>query len=122
MSGLSHLDGRGRLTSYGQVVAIGLAVLFGAATSGYGCTAGDDPAREPSPDTPAAAATTGTPAPAATATAVPTPIVDLRIVGSEEFRARVRAALQLLSKRVPVALEQVERGNYSANLPEGSGR
>ncbi len=36
--------------------------------------------------------------------------MDIRLVGSEEFRARVREALHLLAERVPVALERVEQG------------
>ena len=113
--------------------AIGFAVLFGVAASGYGCNADDGPASDPSPVSQAATVTptptttprpttvvtatdtpvpqaTATPTPPATATAVPTPIVDIRLIGSEEFRARVRAALQLLSERVPGALEGVEEG------------
>lgn len=114
--------------------AIGLAVLVSIAASGYGCAGDDGPASDPGPapeaatltptppptprptavatviDTPAATATTGTPAPTPTATATPTPIADIWLRGSEEFRARVQVALQLLAERVPAALEEVDRG------------
>lgn len=118
-----------------RVRVVGVAVLFSVVATGYGCTGDDGPARDPSPVSQAATATptpsstprpttpavtvrgtpvtttaTATPIPAATATAAPTPIVDIRLVGSEEFRAQVGRALQLLSERVPAALDRVETG------------
>ena len=101
------------MKGYGRLL-IGLAFLLSVAASGYGCGGGDEPAGAPSPEpraaTPVATATPGAPAATATATAAPTPIADIRLTGSEEFRARVNAALQLLAERVPAALEGVDRG------------
>ena len=114
------------MNGHDRLLTIGLAVLFGVAAVGSGCTAGHAPASDPTAepqaatptptppptliDNPVAAEPTATRAAAATATAAPAPIADIRLVGSEEFRTRVREALQLLAERVPPALERVEKG------------
>ena len=116
------------MNGHRRLLTVALAPLLGVAAIGYGC-GGDSPASDPTPMARAATPDpTGTPAPAATATAAhtataaPTAIVDIRITGSEEFRARVREALQLLAERSPAALERVEKGIDLLDEVPGVGR
>lgn len=105
-------------------LGIGFALALGVAGSAYGCTADEGALDVPRPEPQVATVTstpTTTPRPttivtvtntpvAVAATDVPTPIVDIRLRGGEEFRARVWAALQLLTQRAPTAFERLENG------------